>query len=144
MIPLKPPEAITISIITKIGGRNASISRFEFISPFSVYSHTVFPTSLPTILNPSNQAAALNGLCGTLVNTPPATIAIPKLRRTWRVKKASKIASTGGTILYHIAFCGSCPLGGAKRAARAHITPKIITAAALFVNSFDFNDPLLL
>ena len=62
---------------------------------------------MPTDLNPSSQAAILAGPCGTLVNNPPAMIAIPKLGRTWRVKKASEIASKGGTILYHLTDCDS-------------------------------------
>jgi len=84
------------------------------------------------------------GLCGTSVSKPPAIMAIPKLIRTWRVKKASEIASTGGTMLYHRACWEFCAPDGAEYAAIAQITPKMIAATAPLVRTFNLNGLLFL
>ena len=83
------------------------------------------------------------GLCGTLVSKPPAMMAIPRLIRTWRVRKANEIASTGGTMLYHKACWEFCAPDGAKYAAVAQMTTKMIAAIAPLV-AFDFNGLLFL
>jgi len=69
-------------------------------------------------------------------------MAIPKLRRTLRVKKASEIASTGGTMLYQGGGCEPCSPCGAKTAAKAHRTTKMITAPAFLVRALVFNELL--
>jgi hypothetical protein len=96
IIPRKPPEAIRTSIIIKMGGMKESTKRFVLLVTVSV-------TYVLTVLIPCIQVLALNGACGTELRKPPAIIAIPRLSRTCCVRKASKIASMGGTMLYHMA-----------------------------------------
>jgi len=82
-----------------IGGIKESTKRFVLLVNVSVKKEL-------TALKPCSQASELNGACGTEVRKPPAIIAIPRLSRTCCVRKASKIASIGGMILYHIATEG--------------------------------------
>jgi len=87
---------MSTSIMMKIGGINERIVKF-------VLSVMVAYRCVPAIWKPSSQATILSGACGTWVSTPPTTIAMPRLGRTRRVKKASTIARRGGTTLYHMA-----------------------------------------
>jgi hypothetical protein len=90
-----------------MGGIKESTKRFVLLVKVSV-------KKVLTALKPCSQASELNGACGTEVRKPPAIIAIPRLNRTCCVRKASKIASIGGMILYHIATGGFSSLRGEK------------------------------
>jgi len=55
----------------------------------------------------------LKGACGTALSKPPMAMAIPRLATTLCVRKASTMANSGGTTLYHTGL-GSRIAGAAK------------------------------
>ena len=66
-------------------------------------------------------------------------MAIVKLRKTFPVAKASKIATSGGIMLYQRPSSGSDSEIGAYKAAAVHTTTKMIIELTIFMRVFDFS-----
>ena len=90
------------------------------------------------VLRPTRMALRLAGSDGIVVNRPPTVMAMAMLSSMFRVRNASTIVSSGGTMLYHGAVSISAVRDGVDWAASAQTTAKMTAEAAVLMIIFVF------
>ncbi len=83
-------------------------------------------------------AIRLVGSDGRVVRRPPVMIAMAMLSSMFRVRNASTIVISGGTMLYHGAIRILAVRCGSDRAAIAQMAAKMTAEAAVLVRIFVF------
>ena len=87
-------------------------------------------------------AVKLVGSDGSVVSSPPVKIAAAMLSSMFRVRNASTMVISGGTMLYHGAARVSAVASGSDRAAMTQMTAKMTTDAAVLVRVFFFTSSI--